>query len=628
MEKTRDELLREIAALREERDTSHELTQRIIETMPGGIVHVGPTGAILRANREALRVLGLSYDEITKQYTTDFETVTITEDGATFAAADYPVTRALVTGQPQPPVTIGVRKPNGEVSWAIFTAVPVGDLAGATGALVTFLDITERRRSETALRASEVRLRSILESAPNPIAVTDREGRITYLNHPGPGLTMADIIGREAWAHVVPADQEVGRAAIQRALAGELVRFEISGQSGARYLNTAGPVRGVEGITGTAIVGWDITELRELQTHLMISDRLASLGTLAAGVAHEINNPLTYLLANLALLAPTITEARAKEWIASALEGGERIRTIVSDLGSFSHVGEGPRAPLDVSLLLDSSIRMADNAIRYRAKVIRDYRATCPVVANDARLGQVFLNLIINAAQAIPEGASDAHAITLATRDDGNWVVVEITDTGVGIPPELRDKIFDAFVTTKPRGVGTGLGLYICRAIVDSLGGALTVEATGGRGATFRVRLPASRTRSEPAPPPAVVVKPPRLRILVVDDEPSIVKVMQSFLATHQVTVARSGREAIRAFASEQFDVAFCDLIMADLTGMDVYAHLAEHQPGREACLVFMTGGAFTDRAQQFLDSVPNRVVAKPFALRAIEEIVASRSAR
>ena len=635
MDEPADQLRLELAALRAELVATEEINRRMIEAMPGGIVRVASDGAIVTANAEALRILGLTYDRNTHKYITDFETSTIWEDGRVCPVADYPVARALTTGQRQPAATIGVRRPDGQTSWAVFTAVPMHDPTGAVaGAVVTFLDITEHKRVDIALRQSEARLRSILENAPNPIAVTDREGRISFINHPGPNLTPSDVIGRLAWEHVDPASVEVTRDAVMRAIqTGENVRYQTTGLSGRRYACSVGPVRSHEGITGAAIMSWDISELEQLQAKVMISDRMASLGTLAAGVAHEINNPLTYTLANLALLQRTVpaTDDVSRARIASALEGGERIRSIVRDLSSFSHVGEGRQVALDVHQLLESSIRMADNEIRYRARVVRSYGEIPPVIANDSRLGQVFLNLLVNAAQAIPEGDRDANEIRIATLQEPGYVVVTVADTGAGIPADMIDRIFDPFVTTKLQGAGTGLGLYICRNIVTSLGGEISVVSRPGE-TEFRVRLRAATSAVSDVSPIAVASPPARslsrLRILIADDEPAIVSLMRGFLGAHHIDVASSGREAITALSTTDYDVAFCDLLMPDLTGMDVFAHLSAHHPDRTGCLVFMTGGAFTDRAKQFLATVPNEVMKKPFSLQELERIVAARARR
>jgi len=601
-----------------------ELNRKILDAMPGGIVHVAKDGAILAANAEALRILGMSFDEITQKYTRDWEPETIWEDGSPCTLADYPVTKAMLTGEPQPPATIGVRRPDGKISWAIFTAVPVDD-----GVIVTFVDITDRKNAQDELRRSQDLLRSVLDSAPNPIATADLDGRLLILNK-GPPIYETPAIGLPAWERIAPEDQAKVRAHFQRVVeTGETVSYECKGRSGIFWLVHAGPRREGEKIVGVTFVAWDVTKQRELESRVAIADRMASIGTLAAGVAHEINNPLTYLLANLEWLSRSPDPQVAERAIA-ALEGAQRIRSVVSDVGTFSHVSEGRRALLDVRQVIDAALRMAHAEIRCRARVTRRYEEIPAVIANDARLGQVFLNLIVNAAQAIPEGEIDKNEISIATSTapDGR-ISVEISDTGIGIEPDVLAKVFDPFVTTKPRGIGTGLGLYISRNIVTSLGGEISVRSAVGEGTTFRVVLPAAadvaaqppRVESDPGP-----ASDRRLRILVADDEQSIAWVMKSFLAEHDVFVAHTGREAIDLLDKSEFDLTFCDLVMPDLTGIDVYDHLRECKPGAEKKLIFMTGGAFTERTRKFLETVPNEVLDKPFTLGDVARVVSRRA--
>jgi CheY-like chemotaxis protein len=271
---------------------------------------------------------------------------------------------------------------------------------------------------------------------------------------------------------------------------------------------------------------------------------------------------------------------------------------------------------------------MAWNEIRHRARLVRDYGEDVPrIFGNEGRLGQVVLNLLVNAAQALPEGAAEANQITLRTFRKGDRVVVAVRDSGAGIAPEHRARLFEPFFTTKPVGVGTGLGLYICRQIVESMGGTISVESIPGGGATFAVALPIAACGAQ-AP---VVVDTPvpavrRARILSVDDEPRIGSVLKQALAPHEVVDLTSAEQALeRIRKGERFDLIFCDLMMPRVTGMDFHAALTVEAPEQARRTVFLTGGAFTARAHAFLDQVENPRVEKPFNLAGLRALVAER---
>jgi PAS domain S-box-containing protein len=385
-----------------------------------------------------------------------------------------------------------VKRPDGEISWAVFTAAPIIEGARVTGAVVTFLDITDRKRAEAARAESEARLRSIMESAPSIIVSTDAEGRIVYVNHTPPPFRPEEVLGRYAWEYVAEDEAQRVREVITRVRetrAGD--GYETLGSEGRPYAVTVGPIVVGGEVVGLTFIAADQTRAKALEAGIATSHRLASIGTLAAGVAHEINNPVTYLLANLERLERELAGSTiGAEQLDAAKEAALRIRQVIRDLGSFSHVGAGRRVAIDVGQLLDSSLRMAEIQIRCRARVVRDYAAIPLVNVDDSRLGQVFLNLIVNAAQAIPEGEAARHEIRIATREEGDRIRVEISDTGQGIAPDLMDKLFDPFVTTKPAGVGVGLGLYISRNIVVALGGELTVRSAVGVGSTFALSIP------------------------------------------------------------------------------------------------------------------------------------------
>jgi signal transduction histidine kinase/CheY-like chemotaxis protein len=520
----------------------------------------------------------------------------------------------------------------------------------------------ERRRAEDERRRADDRFHTLVDSLDGIVFTLDRELRIDGMFGRGLtptaldsrrylGKTVGDLLGSgspgaggppnasgstngASTGHTTPGEAEPPHdAACVRALAGEHVAYEWSQDlsSGMRHVQVSlSPIGRRDEVTGIVGIVRDISDQKKLQAHLLVTDRMASIGTLAAGVAHEINNPLASLMANLDLASREIVRlasgksptpqslAELEEELGDAREATQRVSQIVRDLRLFSRASEDQRGAVDVRRILDSSIRMAWNEIRHRAKLVRDYQSVPRVIANDARLGQVFLNLLINAAQAIPEGNADGNEIRVATRTDGrDLVMVEITDTGAGIPEQVKARLFTPFFTTKPVGVGTGLGLSICHRIVTSLGGDITIESAEGHGATFRVTLPVAQATvtDEPTPTPEPARPFRRGRVLVVDDEAMIRRSIQRSLGSqHDVTSASSGREALDLLVSgERFDMIFCDLMMPEMTGMELHAVLQMTSPEQAKQMVFLTGGAFTESARRFLSEVPNVALDKPF---------------
>jgi CheY-like chemotaxis protein/two-component sensor histidine kinase len=363
---------------------------------------------------------------------------------------------------------------------------------------------------------------------------------------------------------------------------------------------------------------------------------MASVGILAAGVAHEINNPLAAVIANLEIggqdlrKLPEVAAApsRVLEALDDARDAAARIRTIVRDLKLFSRNDEQRASAVDVAGVIKSTLRLCWNEVRHRARLVEDYGAVPRVLADEARLGQVIVNLVINAAHAIAEGDHDNNSIRVGTSvDPQGRVVITVADTGAGIPEAARDRVFTPFFTTKPAGVGTGLGLPICRRIIRSFGGEITFDTESGKGTQFRVVLPAA---SDDAPRPVPVAPPPRVaaarrgRVLVIDDDAMVATVVERALGEeHAVTTERDGRAALARFdAGERFDVVLCDLMMPQVTGMEVHAALSALDGDQASRVIFLTGGAFTPRARAFLDRVPNHRVEKPFGIQALRALV------
>lgn len=543
----------------------------------------------------------------------------------------------------------------------------VDDAGRVIGVASMIEDITDRHQAEDALRRSEARFRTLIENAPDAICVYPPDDRrIVYAN---PAL--ASLLGYDAPQEMLSLPVAMlihpdDRAILERRWArlaharGALPPQEyrmLHRDGGTVHAEIVSMIIEYDGKPHVIAFGRDLTERKQMQARLLLADRMVSVGTLAAGVAHEINNPLAYVMTNLEMvgarrLPPVVARLRdletdatsrladevagAIEMIDVAREGSERMRDIVRDLRTFTRAAdEEKRAAVDVRRVLDASINLAWNEIRHRARLVKEYDDVPPIVANEARLGQVFLNLLVNAAQALHVGGASENVIRVATSvDRAGHVIVEVSDTGPGIPEEILDRIFDPFFTTKPVGVGTGLGLWICQGIVTSLGGHITADSKPGGGATFRVLLPSAATMEQqsaqaahaaPAPPPVTE----RLRLLVVDDEIAIGRTLAIALGdAFEVTTATSGREALAILegGERQFDVVLCDLMMPDVSGMDVYERIIVHAPALARRFVFVTGGAFTDRARAFVERVQTPVIEKPFDLTELPNLLRAQA--
>ncbi|HEX5753492.1 MAG TPA: ATP-binding protein [Archangium sp.] len=369
-------------------------------------------------------------------------------------------------------------------------------------------------------------------------------------------------------------------------------------------------------------------ELDLTRNALIQAERLATAGQLAAGVGHEINNPLSYVLANVTFALEELAERELDEAmkevqdaLQQARKGAERIRGIVRDLRTFASSKFDSLGTVDVREALEFAVSMAEHQLRLRAQLLRDYTPVPAVVGNESRLGQVFLNLLLNATQALPEGAVSSNQVTLTIRPhQESWVAIEVRDTGCGIPAENLPRLFEPFFTTKPIGEGTGLGLSVCHGIVTSMGGQLQVESTPGRGSTFRVLLPVAGKAVTPEASGEVRVRrpgdPEARRVLVIDDEPEVIEALVRTIGpSHTVERAGSGRRALELLAQDAgYDVIFCDLMMPELTGMDLHEVITSKYPELLERMVFMTAGGFTPRAIAFVDQHGPRCIEKPFS--------------
>ena len=390
----------------------------------------------------------------------------------------------------------------------------------------------------------------------------------------------------------------------------------------------------------------DVSADERAQAQLQQTERLAAVGSLAAGVAHQLNNPLAYVLANINFLAedlpaflrevaPRMTTpqnerlAELLSAMSDAREGAERVARIVRDLRTFSRMEDERRERVEVHTLLDSACSVVESELRSRGRLVKVFDVVSPVEANPSRLAQVFLNLLLNAAHAIREGSPSRNEICVRTfTDEEGMVVVEISDTGIGMSPAVQARIFDPFFTLKPPGEGTGLGLTSALTMVHAAGGTITVESAEGRGATFRVKLPAavkSSTRDLASSPPEGELK---TRMLIVDDELTLLSSLRRALGREiDVVLASSAKEALAIIEQDdRFDVVLCDIMMPDVTGIELFERVSSDFPALRDRFVFMTGGAFSATMQQFIDKTELPRLEKPFDVRDLRRLIRRRA--
>lgn len=480
----------------------------------------------------------------------------------------------------------------------------------------------------------------MIEALPYGLALV-RDGKYVCVN-----AAWAEHLGRDRDAHtgrpLLDDVHEGDRPTMQAWLApdccarkeGAEFRFLVDG--GKTIALEIHPVdaEGIDGATH-AFVSRDITELRKLQASLLLADRMQSVGALAAGVAHEINNPLAYVVGNLSFieeafsdLVKNVSEEDAEDLKAAleeASEGASRVSKIVNNLLTFSRADQESRTLISINSAIESAIAMAWPEIRPRARLEKQLENVPPVHVNESRLAQVILNLLINAAHALPIGKADEHEIRIKTyADDRGHVVIELSDTGPGIPPELLGHVFDTFFTTKPIGVGTGLGLSIARSIVEEIGGKITVASELGKGATFHVYLPASVEDRETVDPDTGDIIFVRGRVIIIDDEPYVARMLGRTLRDHVLWIVAGGKDAIELLGDENVtpDLILCDLFMPDRSGADVFEWIESNRPDLSEAVVFLTGGAHQAWASEFLASIDNYQIQKPFDANAVRDFV------
>jgi PAS domain S-box-containing protein len=524
---------------------------------------------------------------------------------------------------------------------ALLTSIDklAGSLQKHTGDLESL--VSERTVELAKVNARLEMLVSALEKAGDGIEITDSNGRYVYVN-PAleriSGYSASELLGQhpsllrsgqldEAFYKRIEAACTEGRvfhdSFVGKRKDGGFFDQEV----------TVWPVQDAAG-TITHIVGLrrDITQRKRTEQALRVSERMASLGTLASGVAHEINNPLTYLMLSLRqigrllqrneALLPKGFADKVREPLEYADEGAQRVAEIVNDLRAFSRPNDVDLRTVDADDVIDSALRMVGSDIKHRATLERRRGDAPKILVNPARLGQVVLNLLVNALHAIEERSAKDSWIRVATgTDEDGAAMIEISDSGVGIAEENIDRIFDPFFTTKRVGVGTGLGLSVSHSMVAAMGGRIEVETQLGTGSTFRVCLPAA-TADTDGPRESLVDSTALVascRLLVVDDDANVAHVMASALDHHHVTVARSAQAALALLTKQDFDLVLCDVMMPGKSGPQLFHELIAKRPAYAQRFVLMTGGELSDATKDLARAHDVPCLLKPLSSAAVE---------
>ena len=595
----------------------------IVAALADAVVVTGLDRKVLTANRSAAELFGRRLADLPG---TAIDDLVASAERQHVAEREH---RAF-EGEQQRYETTVVRADGEERNVAVSTTPLVldGDLVGTVASL---RDITEEKGAQDALARSEARYRNLFESASDAIVTLDANGRFTTFNHAAEnisGYPRQELVGQ--WFAPLLPDDELPKALMhfQKALAGETGLFETTFIRKDREYRTiqvtySTPQKDEE----VLCVIRDVTDQKMLQEQLIQSEKMSAIGQLVSGVAHELNNPLAGISAFAQLL---LTEKRFPPDQRTAAEmiyaEARRASRIVQNLLTFARQHKPERTPTGVNQVLDDTLELRGYELRVRGiEVTRDYDEQIPETMADAhQLQQVFLNLVTNAEQAMEKSPRESQRLIVRTRRMGAVIRIDVEDTGPGIPPNLLERIFNPFFTTKPTGSGTGLGLSISLGIVREHEGRIWAENAPQGGARFIVEVPIVTHRAS-SEAQAMLPLPPqgdRLQILVVDDEASVRVSLQRYLAGrgHEVETTSSGREALGRLREGKFDAVIVDMRMPDISGEELYRDLRTTDPDHADRIIFTTGQLVDDEVRTFLASTGRPCVPKPFEFAAFDQ--------
>ena len=517
---------------------------------------------------------------------------------------------------------------------ASVTNTPIRHGGRVIGILGVARDVTDDRERALALERSESRYSRLVESASDAIFTVDPAGLMTAVNRSlerASGRMRGDLLGTPFVALIDARDAAVAEQALRDTFNGQRRRVELGYPAPDGELRqcsltltplTEGPL-----VTGALGVVRDVTDEKRLTAQLMQQEKLAAVGQLVSGVAHELNNPLASVMAFAQLLLAAPPGApHDRRAIEAINQESKRAAKIVANLLTFARQHQPERAVTDLNRVIEDTVELRRYALRIaQVEVETKLDPQLPMTwADPFQLQQVVLNLLTNAEHAL-SGWGGERRVTLTTSQTGDGLIVGVADSGPGIAPEHLPRIFNPFFTTKPVGEGTGLGLSISDGIVREHGGRIRVASEPGCGAAFYIELPRTSLPAivEPSSAEQPVAVAPKRRLLVVDDEPAIRHAIATYFRSlgHLVDVVGTGRDAVAHAVACRYDAVMLDLRLPDISGDDVLARMSE-LPTRPGRVVFVTGDTQSESARSALRASRCAVVSKPFLLDELAEIV------
>lgn len=595
------------AALRE----SEDLYRSVVTALREGIILLDADGNVVACNASAESILGFSAEQMIGNASWKSLWPSIHEDGSPFPSDIYPVALTLQTGESYANVVVGFYKPNGQLNWISINSQPLFHSNDPTlyGVVASFSDITEQQTALRERQQAEQKIReqaALLDIATDAIFVRDFQTKILFWNQGAERLygwqacEALDKNPKELFSQKTSSPQE--QAALETVIEfgswqGELSRLTKSGQEiivESRWTlmhDDAGQPKSI------LTVDTDITEKKQLQSQFFRAQRLESLGTLAGGISHDLNNILTPIMVSAQLLKIRYAQQdeRYQQLLTIIESNSKRGAALVKQVLSFARGFKGERTIVQVKHLIAEIIQIArqtfPKGIQFTTQIPEDLWA----VSGDAtQLHQVLMNLVVNARDAMPEGGiltvstvnmfiDQAYAQMNLDAKVGNYIVITVADTGIGMPPEILDRIFEPFFTTKEVGTGTGLGLSTVLGIIKSHNGFVNVSSQVGKGTQFKLFLPSVEATQVLSTDDLEIVPGQGELILVVDDESQIREIARIILENHnyKILTASNGIEAIALYAQHKYQISLVlmDMMMPEMDGSTAIRTLQKMNP-------------------------------------------------